>query len=201
MPIHNSLATRTALPALFLLVASHAAAAEPVTLGFDNLSRGQFTIPYTEDGFTVTAPSRGNGAGICGGSEDGYLCGGTNTVPIRFRIAGNTPFDLVSLDVEQVFRSWSIEASSGAILSLGSQTGTQSPGTISFEALPGWRSLSYFEIVHDPGQANGFINADNIRLLPAPEPSTLALCTALTAIATNFRHRRHCRLTSRPSHN
>ncbi|MGD9635450.1 MAG: hypothetical protein AB7G28_26065 [Pirellulales bacterium] len=186
-----SLATFFSLATLFSLVASHAAAAEPVTLDFDNLSRGLIAIPYTEDGFTVTAPSRGNGAGICRGSDDGYLCGGTNTIPIRFRITGETPFDLVSLDVEQVFRSWRIEASSGAILSLGSQTGTQSPGTIDFEALPGWRGLSYFEIVHDPGQANGFINADNISLLPVPEPSTLALATALATITTNCRRQRN----------
>lgn len=170
MSARISLATLNLLATLSLLIVSHGAAADPATLDFDNLSRGQFTIPYTEDGFTVTAPSRGNGAGVCGGSEDGYLCGGTNTIPIRFRTAGETLVDLVSLDVEQVFRSWNIEASSGAILSLGSQTGTQSPGTIGFEALPGWRRLSYFEIVHDPAQANGFINVDNIRLLPVPNP-------------------------------
>jgi len=192
MSAHVSLATLSPLAIfLFLGAVAHATAAEPVTLDFDNLSVPQLVTPYSENGFTVSVLSYGNGggAGICGGGGDGALCGGTNTVPLRFRITGETAFDLLSLDVEAGFRNWRIESSSGAIVSFTPNISLETPGTIDFDALPGWRGLSYFEIVHDPGEANGYINVDNIRLSPVPEPSTLALVTALAAIATNLRRR------------
>ena len=125
----------------------------PVVVDF----AGGGSLPYTEDGLTVSALSGGNGAGVHG-FGDGYLVAGTNFTPIRFHVAGEEPFDLLSLDVEQYYRTWTIESSSGAVFDV---TGS---GTLDFAGQPGWESISYFEIVHDPAEPNGSVRVDNVRV-------------------------------------
>lgn len=161
------------LPFVAILSLAGAAHATPVTIEFD----GPYDpLPFSEDGLTFTALS---GRVYAGGTTDGYLAGGTNTIPIRVRVTGIANFDLLSLDVENYFRTWTIESSSGAVFDVLSE------GTLDFESESGWRNLSYFEIVHDPGEPNGAIRIDNVSVQFVPEPST-AMCGLLAAISLQF---------------
>ena len=44
-------------------------------------------------------------------------------------------------------------------------------GTLTFSGLPRWKNLPIFKIVHDPGQANDSIRADNVQVRTIPEPA------------------------------
>jgi hypothetical protein len=162
------------LLALFLL--APAASAQVVTIDFGTAIT---PLPYVEDGFTVESLS---GGGIIGSDgSNGYLTGGTNAVPIRWRISSPQSFDLVSLDVLSYFRNWRIEA-------MGSETASiTSAGTVHFASLSGWKGISSFEIIHDPGEANGTARIDNI-VIAIPEPAAgILLLPALALLRRNRR--------------
>ncbi len=128
------------------------------------------TLPYTEKGLTFT--DIGGNNSIVAGGVDGHLTAGTNIAPIRIRVTGVQPFDLESLVIENLFRSWSIQASTGATVT------PISTGTLDFTGLTGWTNLSSFELIHDPGEANGTIRVDDITFTLVPEPATASLLLA-----------------------
>ena len=146
----------------FGLIAS-VASADFVT--FDNVQTSN--LPYSENGLTFSNLA-GTSPAIVVGGTDGYLVAGTNTAPIHVRVSSPQQFDLVSLDIERILRDWRIESSSGAVYDVT----TFGPHTIDFTNLSGWSSLDYFDVVHDPGEANGTIRVDNIQFNAVPEPST-----------------------------
>jgi hypothetical protein len=154
------MAARTALVCALVLCCMGQVSAAPVTIEFEGPFGG---LPYAEDGLTFTALSSGNGVGA-GGPPDGELVAGTNTIPIRVRAAALQNFDLLSLDVEQVFRTWTLESSAGAVFNIAGAA------SLDFTGQVGWTNLSYFEFVHDPGEANGSIRADNVRVQFVSEP-------------------------------
>ena len=173
---------RFALVTATILV-TQSVVAETVTfdgVGFQNL-------PYTEEGLTFTNLP-GTEPAVIGGGADGHLVGGTNVTPIHVRVTGSQPFDLTSLDIENIFRTWRIESSAGAIFD---PTGT---GTVDFTSLTGWTNLTSFDVVHDPGEANGTIRIDNIVFTPVPEPSAVALLV-LSSVCLLLRRQRTFRCT------
>lgn len=161
-----------------IVLAAASASGQTVTIDFGTATT---SLPYTEDGFTVTSLS--GGGIIDGGDGDGELVGGTNTVPIRWQISAPAPFNLDALDVEDFARTWRIEAPGGQMVDVIAD------GTIDFTGRPGWQGISSFEIVHDPAQANGFARIDNM-IVTVPEPAALGGAT-LSMVALLSRHRRH----------
>ena len=121
-------------------------------------------LPYSESGLTFTKTA--GSPGSAGGAGDGDLGAGTNDIPIRITVTSDQPFTLQTLDVEGIFRTWTIESSLGGVVS---PAGT---GQIDFTLLSGWTGISSFEIIHDPAEANGFIRIDNISFTTAPDPLT-----------------------------
>src|SRR5688572_27999336 len=104
---------------------SHASWGMAATVNFNVPST--VNLPYSESGLTFSAmPSTAAMVVASSFTGDGDLVGGTNSVPIHTHVTSAQPFDLVSLDVENIFRTWRIESSSGAIVT---PTGT---GTINF---------------------------------------------------------------------
>ncbi len=113
-------------------------------------------LPYTEDDTLVETLS--GGGIVVSNNSDGYLVSGTNFTPIRWRVSRAEAFDLISLDVERYARTWRIESPTGAVVDVIEE------GTIDFSGITGWQHIPYFEIVHDPGEPNGFAEVDNIVL-------------------------------------
>ena len=169
----------TTLTVLLSVCASAASAfAQTVTIDFGTSTT---SLPYFEDSFTVTSLS---GGGTIGGFDgDAELVGGTNTVAIRWQVTGSEPFTLESLDVENIFRPWRFEAA-------GAQTvNITSAGTVDFSGVPGWQGISSFQIIHDPGQANGTATIDNI-VATVPEPAGVSIGAAgVAALLLRRRHR------------
>ena len=95
-----------------------------------------------------------------------------------------TPFDLDTLDVESLGRAWRLESSSGAVFNV------PSTGTINFAAQPGWQNISYFDIIHNPAEANGTIQVDNVAVTFVPEP---AIAGAVAGLALSLLARRQRR--------
>ncbi len=122
-------------------------------------------LPYVEDGLTFanlgTSP-----AIVASGGGDAYLTAGTNTDPIRVRATAAAPFDLVSFDINSIFQTWRVETSLGAVLNV---TG---PATVDFTSQSGFQGITYFEIIHDPAEANGTISVDNVVINYVPEPDS-----------------------------
>jgi hypothetical protein len=169
------------LPLLF--VSYRAPLARAVTIEFGSAFQ---SLPYVEDGMTFT--NLGTSLAVVGANAgDGNLVGGTNVDPIRVRATGDSAFDLVSFDVEQIFRDWRIESSSGGIVNL---SGT---GTKDFTGVSGFQGISYFEIIHDPGEANGSIRVDNVVFNAVPEPSTIALLASGGALLVLWQARHRVR--------
>lgn len=136
-------------------------------------------LPYTEAGLTFT--NLGTSPAVV---SSGHLVAGTNFDPIHVRVTGAAPFDLISLDVLQLFRNWQVVASTGASLA-------PSIGTLTFTELPGWQGIEFFDLIHDPPEANGSISADNILVQFVPEPSAAALAiVALLGLVICGRKRR-----------
>jgi hypothetical protein len=155
--------SRIAAIAIVLLSVSCASAA---TVKFDGVATT--SLPYSEAELTFTNLP-GTSAAIVAGGVDGYLVGGTNGLPIHVRATGSQPFNLISLDIEDIFRTWRIQSSTGAVFN---PTGT---GMINFTGMIGWTNLKSFDLIHDPGEANGTIRVDNIVFAPVPEPSAAVL--------------------------
>jgi len=135
-------------------------------------------LPYSEDGLTFTDVTGNSPAVITGFSGDMELVGGTNSIPIHVRATGLTPFNLLSLDIKQLNRTWRIESSSGAMFN------PTTTGTINFTAMSGWAEITYFDIIHSPAAANGSIRIDNVSFNLVPEPSVLAFaCMSFFSLA------------------
>lgn len=124
-------------------------------------------LPYTEGNLTFS--NTGDTDPVVIGGEDGFLASGTNSGAIRIFVTGAQPFDLESISLESLFRTWRIESSSGESFS---PTG---PGIADFTGLDGWTSINSFELIHDPGEANGSIRIDDITITVVPEPASGAL--------------------------
>lgn len=140
-------------------------------------------LPYTEKGLTFTNLPGTSPAVIGTSSGDGHLVAGTNVTPIHVRVSGMQPFRLISLDVEQIFRTWRIESSHGAV------TGLPGVGAVGLGSDPDWTNLTYFDLIHDPGEANGSIRVDNIEFSIVPEPAAWALSVALALTPVISRRR------------
>jgi hypothetical protein len=125
-------------------------------------------LPYTEAGLTFTNMPGTDPAVIAGGA-DGHLVAGTNGTPIHVRVTGSQPFDLVTLDIENMFRTWRIESSAGAVFH------PTTAGTVDFTGLTGWTNLTSFDVVHNPTAANGTIRVDNVVFAFVPEPTAGSL--------------------------
>jgi hypothetical protein len=137
------------------------------TVSFDN---GFSNLPYSEAGLLFDNSAGASPAVISDGpGGDGFLVAGTNTLPIQISVTGDTNFDLVSLDVENVLRNWRLESSSGAIFNISTQ------GTVNLDGLSGWSNITSFDIVHSPGEANGTISVDNINIRSVPEPCSFCM--------------------------
>ncbi|MEM6756286.1 MAG: PEP-CTERM sorting domain-containing protein [Planctomycetota bacterium] len=132
-------------------------------------------LPYTEENLTFTNTGDTNPVVI--GGADGYLTSGTNVAAIRILVTGSQPFDLESLSFESLTRTWTIESSSGGSLS------PAGPGIFDFTSLSGWTNISSFELIHDPGEANGSIRLDDITFTIVPEPTSGVLLLAGSVIA------------------
>jgi hypothetical protein len=161
---HLFVTAHVCLAAAFVFLTPSSASAAIVT--FDGVATS--SLPYTEAGLTFTN-LLGTSAAIVAGGADGSLTAGTNTLPIHVHVAGSQPFNLVSLDIENIFRTWKIQSSSGAIFS------PTAAGTINFTGMTGWSNLTSFDLIHDPGEANGTIRVDNISFTSVPEPSAAVL--------------------------
>jgi hypothetical protein len=170
--------------AFVLAVVLHLSTASAEIVKFDGVATS--SLPYTEAGLAFTNVP-GNTPAIVAGGADGYLTAGTNFVPIHIHVAGDQPFNLASLDIEELFRNWRIESSTGAIVH---PSGT---GTLDFSSLPGWSNLTAFDIVHDPAESNGAIRVDNIVFSRVPEPSVATVLLALSSFGLLLRRRRRLR--------
>ena len=143
-------------------------------------------LPYAEDGLSFTKVLPNSPMSVTGFAPDMALIAGTNFTPIHVRAAGVTPFDLDTLDVESLGRAWRLESSSGAVFNV------PSTGTINFAAQPGWQNISYFDIIHNPAEANGTIQVDNVAVTFVPEPAIAGAVAglALSLLARRQRRRR-----------
>ena len=155
--------SRIAAIAIVLLSASSASAA---IVTFDGVATT--SLPYSEAGLTFTNLP-GTSAAIVAGGANGDLVAGTNGLPIHVRVTGSQQFNLTSLDIEDIFRTWRIQSSTGAVFN---PTGI---GTVNFTGMTGWTNLASFDLIHDPGEANGTIRVDNIAFAPVPEPPAAVL--------------------------
>lgn len=156
---------RLLLTLAVLLSTFWAAQASATTIDFGTTFQ---LLPYVEDDLTFT--NLGTSLAIVsGGGGDGFLTAGTNFDPIRVRVASITPFDLVSFDIEAIFRSWRVETSLGGVLNVSG------PATVDFAAQSGFQGITYFEIIHDPAEENGTIGVDNIVVNFVPEPGSWLL--------------------------
>jgi hypothetical protein len=125
------------------------------TVTFSNAS-----LPNTEDGLTIANLPGTSPAVIDSLSGNYHLVAGTNVTPIKIRVSSSRPFNFVSLDILQAFRTWRLESSAGAVAPLPNQS--PKPATFNLDGVAGWNNLTYFDINHDPGEANGGIRVDNI---------------------------------------
>ena len=137
---------------------------------FDNVQSQTVTqaLTYVESGLTFLMGAGSVNGAIVGGA-DGYLTAGTNSTPIIFNVTSAVPFDLISLDVEGIFRTWRIQSTQGGNVS------PNTTGTLSFAGQPGWSGITSFSIIHSPGASNGTIRIDNINFTAVPEPSSIVL--------------------------
>src|SRR5262245_37127808 len=96
------------------------------------------SLPFAQNGMTFTKVIANSPMSVTGFGTDMALVAGTNTIPIDVRAQLSPPgvFDLVSLDIEGLFRTWTIYASTGFKIPI---TAT---GTINFAGLPGWQEIT-----------------------------------------------------------
>ena len=144
-------------------------AAQTVAIDFD--TRRFDPLPYEEDRILFSNPPGYPAMGSAGTvvSYSGRLTAGTNNTPIRIRASASQPFDLLSLEVDQLFRDWRVVSSSGAVFD------PLTVGAVDFSGVPGWTGISYFDLLHDPPEANGSIRVDRVVIRYVPEPASLAL--------------------------
>src|SRR3954451_10013385 len=118
----------------------------------DFAASGFIVLPYSENGLTFSTMPGTNSAYVA----NGHLGSGTNFTPIHIRTTGIQPFDLMSINIGNFYRTWRIESSSGAVMPL------LSTGTIDFSGQTGWSSIVYFDFIHDPAEPNGFIEVNSL---------------------------------------
>jgi hypothetical protein len=119
-------------------------------------------LPYSEGGLIFTAVS---GTGAIRGAPDAMLTtGGTLTPEIRIRASANTPFDLLSLQIERLNRNWRIETSAGGVFAI---PGT---GVLDFGSMGGFCNITSFDLVNDGGVLNASLYVDDITVQIPSEP-------------------------------
>lgn len=180
MGISTAAWVKLALVIFLILVTVAASTASAAIVTFNGVATT--SLPYTEAGLTFTNLP-GTSPMIVAGGADGDLQGGTNGTPIHVHVAGSQAFNLVSLDIESIFRTWRIQSSTGTIFN------PTTTGTINFTGLTGWTNLTSFDLIHDPGEANGTLTVDNIAFTLVPEPSAIMLAV-LAVIGVSFKCRR-----------
>ncbi len=124
----------------------------------DFAASGFNVLPYSENGLTFSTMPGTNSAYVA----NGHLGSGTNFIPIHIRATGIQPFDLMSINVGNFYRTWRIESSSGAVMPL------LSPGTIDFSGQTGWSSIVYFDFIHNPAEPNGAIQVNSLEFQVGP---------------------------------
>jgi hypothetical protein len=182
-------ATLFVLAVLLIALAPTAPAAE-IVMDFNNAESGSFlTTPYTEDGLTMTPLGGVYVISIC--SLSGFQCASLGDDPtppgssghVRFTFEGGTPFDLFSIWFVNEGRSGTATSSTGATMRVA---GDQIVNFVGND----WRGITYFDLQNDPGL---FLDFDDVRVAPIPEPSTLSLmllCGLCTCLS--FRRSQHC---------
>ena len=143
------------------------------------------SLPYSEDGLTFTKVNPASPMSIGGFDGDAELGAGTNFTPIHVRATGAGPFDLDTFDVEGLYRAWRLESSSGAVFNI------PMTGTFDLRATSGWQGIAWFDIIHNPAEANGTITLDNVAVTFVPEPAAAAALLAGLAAVALRRRRRH----------
>lgn len=124
----------------------------PAEADFVEFNASFQSLPYSEAGLTFSTLPGTNSAVI----GSGGMTSGTNFTLIHIRATADRPFSLVSLTIPSFSRKWRIESSSGAVVALAST------GVTSFAELSGWTNISYFDLVHNPAEANGGIRVDRV---------------------------------------
>jgi len=166
---------------VFFGILSLASAAHAVVIEFGSTIQN---LPYAEDGLSFTKVLANSPMSVTGFGTDMALIAGTNFTPIHVRATGVTPFNLDTLDVEGLARPWRLESSSGAVFNI------PSTGTINLAAQPGWQSINYFDIIHNPAEPNGTITVDNVAVTFVPEPTFAGAATGLVLALLAWRRRR-----------
>ena len=146
-----------------------ASAARAVIIDFGS---GNSSLPYSEDGFTITDQTAfPPGAIVAGG---GIL--GAPNLAFSFRTASqpSVPFDLVSIQVLSSNPGLHVTSSSGGTFTL------PGPGIANFTAVSGFQHITYFDLGLNSG---GNFQLDNFVINFVPEPSgwQLALAAGLVA--------------------
>lgn len=164
---------------IVLMLAAIGSAATTVTFDSTNL----LPLPYTEDGLTFEnigppppsePPLAGAGFLFFSGS------GGSSTY--RVRASSPQPFDLITMDLESARGAWRIESSGGGSI-IFDPTIVSTPTTIEFSGTPGFKNISYFDIIHDYQVDRRSLIADTVIVNFVPEPSSVVLACGLPLIA------------------
>ena len=183
-------ATRVGSAAILtgLFLAAKTAFAAPVTLDF---SSGTFSARpplsyvnmYQQDGFTVTTQSVWDEFSMTGGTYGPTLDWYNASTVIRFDRGGGL-FNLDSVDIPiPAYAGLVFESSTGAMISLGSGTGTR--------LFPdaGWSGINYFT-VRKLTSVDILTEIDNVVVNPVPVPTALTLfLSGLAGLAAMKKHR------------
>jgi hypothetical protein len=151
--MRNEVASMQCARQVIVLVIATLAVSRPApatTVDFN--SPGFTSLPYAENGLTFSTMPGTTSAGVA----NGRLVSGTNFTPIHIRATGIQPFDLLSLNIASLSRTWRIESSSGAVLPLSG------PGTVDFSTQTGWSNIVFFDMIHNPAEANGSIGVNSL---------------------------------------
>jgi hypothetical protein len=158
-----------------LIWCTNSVAAQTLTIDFGTRA----ILPYTEDGVTFSAPPTfaiiAGGRLLCGSEPGGQALHAQST----------TPFDLLGLNILNIYNPWRIETSAGGVYTL-SGVGTQN-----LNGRPGFSGITYFNIINN-GNFIPSLTMDDIQIAYVPEPAAGAFMI-LGVLAFSARRSRQLR--------